>query len=40
MANVILIPLRPKRRDLKSLRDIDPIVDSVSSVNDQIKSVL
>ncbi|MEI6933910.1 AAA family ATPase, partial [Klebsiella pneumoniae] len=37
MANVILIPLRPKRRDLKSLRDIDPIVDSVSSVNDQIK---
>ncbi|MFW8292766.1 plasmid stability protein, partial [Klebsiella pneumoniae] len=30
-------PLRPKRRDLKSLRDIDPIVDSVSSVNDQIK---
>ena len=37
MADVILIPLRPKRRDLKSLRDFDPIVDSVSSVNDKIK---
>ncbi len=29
MADVIIIPLRPKRRDLKSLRDIDPIIDNV-----------
>ena len=37
MADVIIIPLRPKRRDLKSLRDIDPIIDNVRNVNDKVK---
>ena len=35
MADVIIIPLRPKRRDLKSLRDIDPIIDNVRNVNEK-----
>ncbi len=37
MADVIIIPLRPKRRDLKSLRDIDPIIDNVRNVNETVK---
>lgn len=37
MADVIVIPLRPKRRDLKSLRDIDPIIDNVRNVNEKVK---
>lgn len=37
MADVIIIPLRPKRRDLKSLRDIDPIIDNVRNVNEKVK---
>ena len=37
MADVIIIPLRPKRRDLKSLRDIDPIIDNVRNVNQKVK---
>uniref|UniRef100_UPI0023DE863C division plane positioning ATPase MipZ n=1 Tax=Vibrio cholerae TaxID=666 RepID=UPI0023DE863C len=37
MADVIIIPLRSKRRDLKSLRDIDPIIDNVRNVNDKVK---
>ena len=33
MADVIIIPLRPKRR----LRDIDPIIDNVRNVNEKVK---
>lgn len=37
LADFIIIPLRPKRRDLKSLRDIDPIIDNVRNVNEKVK---
>lgn len=37
MADYILIPLRPKRRDLKSLRNIDPMLESVLSSNSDVK---
>ncbi|EPL1868656.1 AAA family ATPase [Enterobacter hormaechei] len=37
LADFIIIPLRPKRRDLKSLRDIDPIIDNVRNVNETVK---
>lgn len=39
MADVIVIPLRPKRRDLKSLRDLDPIFESVRAENPDVKIV-
>ncbi|ENI5322921.1 plasmid stability protein [Klebsiella pneumoniae] len=37
IADAILIPLRPKRRDLKSLRDIDPVLESVKAENPEVK---
>ncbi|WP_154943791.1 AAA family ATPase [Klebsiella grimontii] len=37
IADVVLIPLRPKRRDLKSLRDLDVVLDSVKASNPEVK---
>ena len=37
IADAILIPLRPKRRDLKSLRDIDPVLESVKAENPEVQ---
>lgn len=33
LADIILLPFRPKRRDLKSLRNIDPVLDEVRATN-------
>ncbi len=42
IADIVLLPLRPKRRDLKSLRDLDTVLESVKSSNPevQIRAVL
>lgn len=33
MADIILMPFRPKRRDLKSLRNLDPVLETVRETN-------
>lgn len=37
MADVILLPFRPKRRDIKSLRNLDPILDDVRATNPKVR---
>ena len=37
ISDVVLIPLRPKRRDLKSLRDLDVVLSSVKESNPEVK---
>ncbi|EIX9776686.1 AAA family ATPase [Klebsiella pneumoniae] len=37
ISDIVLIPLRPKRRDLKSLRNLDVVLDSVKEANPEVK---
>lgn len=37
ISDVILIPLRPKRRDLKSLRNLDAVLEGVKANNEDVK---
>ncbi|EPH6764632.1 AAA family ATPase [Cronobacter dublinensis] len=37
MADIILLPFRPKRRDIKSLRNLDPVLDNVRNTNHKVR---
>lgn len=37
IADIVLIPLRPKRRDLKSLRDLDVVMEGIKESNPEVK---
>lgn len=39
MADIILLPFRPKRRDIKSLRNLDPVLDDVRNTNQKVRII-
>lgn len=39
VANIILLPFRPKRRDIKSLRILDPVLDNVRNTNHKVRII-
>lgn len=37
IADIILLPFRPKRRDIKSLHNLDPVLENVRNTNHKVR---